>query len=283
MEPADHPTGQPPGELDDAIAPGGAIRFDVSDRQRRSAVWRIWTKDTNNDVYAAAREVAGHIKVSLHESGWWQHGFVSDDEAKGFRLPQQRRQFAVWRRPAELVPGWTRAVQIVVPDASLQVRASRSTAKKPVLDISTAGAGDTTVVEFWLESPEPHQPLNLGGSRAIARLRQPDDTIVWVVARRLALPWDPCQRFGEYVTAAHDAAIEQQPDRTGNEPLSICVHDPDHPTSDFILWELAVTVLVQKNSSWHLPVSSAQIRSRPKPLAGLETCAALVGIIRVTP
>jgi hypothetical protein len=220
----------------------------VSDGQRRSVIWRIWTKDVTSDVYAAAREAAGHIKISLHESGWWQHGFVSGDKAKGFRLPGQRRQFAVWRRPAELVPGWTRAVQIVVPDASLQARASRSTAKKPVLDISTAGAGDTTVIEFWLESPEPHQPLSLDGSRAITRLRQPNDTIVWVVARRLALPWDPYQRFGEYVRAAHDAAIEQRPDWTGEERLSICVHDPDHPTPDFILWELAVTALARKKA-----------------------------------
>jgi len=140
-------------------APSG---FDVSDGQRRSVIWRIWTKKAVNDIYAAAKEVAGYIKISLHESGWWQHGFVSDDRAKGFRLPGQRRQFAVWRRPAELVPGWTRAVQIVVPDASLQARVSRSSVKKPILDISAAGTGDTTVVEFWLESSEPHRPLSFG-------------------------------------------------------------------------------------------------------------------------
>ena len=247
MQPKNQQDAGQPG-IPEAISPGGAVRFNVSDGRLRSATWLVFTKKNKNDVYAAARQVAGHIKISLHESGWWQHGFVAADKANGFRLPEQRRQFAVWRQPAELVPGWKRAAQIVVPDASLQDREPPSATEKPVLDILAAGPGDTTIVEIWLESPQPHQLLNLDGSRAIARLRQPNAIIAWLVARRFALPWDPYQRFGEYVRAAHDAAIEQQPDWTGSERLSICVHDPDHPTPDFILWELAVTALVQKKS-----------------------------------
>ncbi len=273
MPSGDQPGGNSPNELDNAIAPGGTIRFDVSDGQRRSAVWRIWTKDRINDVYVAAREVAGHTKISLHESGSWQHGFVSDERAKGFRLPEQLRHFAIWQRPAELLPGWTRAMQIVIPDASLQARPSKSTATKPVVDILPVETGDTTVVEVWLESQEPHQPLNLSDSRIIARLRQPNGVIVWVVAHRLALTWDPSQRFAEHITAAHDAAIEQQPNWTGDEPLSICLHDPDRPTPDLILWELAVTALVQRM----VMVLSADVTTMALLSLALGRCTILSG------
>ena len=37
------------------IAPGGTVRFNVSDGERRSVTWRVWTKEGKNDVYVAAR------------------------------------------------------------------------------------------------------------------------------------------------------------------------------------------------------------------------------------
>ena len=164
-------------------------------------------------------------------------------------------------------------MQIVIPDASLQARPSKSTATKPVVDILPVETGDTTVVEVWLESQEPHQPLNLSDSRIIARLRQPNGVIVWVVAHRLALTWDPSQRFAEHITAAHDAAIEQQPNWTGDEPLSICLHDPDRPTPDLILWELAVTALVQRM----VMVLSADVTTMALLSLALGRCTILSG------
>ena len=209
------------------IAPGGTVRFNVSDGERRSVTWRVWTKEGKNDVYVAAREVAGHIKISLHESGSWQHGFVSNERAEGFRLRGQSRHFAVLRRSAELLPGWTRAVQIMIPDASLQVRPSRSTPKKPIVDLLLAPASDTTVAEIWLESKGSPTPPPLRGSQLAGRLRQPNGDTVWVAAHRLTLPWDPYRRYDHIIRTAHAEAIRQHPGWTGDPPLSICLHDPD--------------------------------------------------------
>ena len=81
MQPSD--PGKGAGHEDpDVICPGGTIRFNVTDGSRRSADWRVWTVKQANDVYAAARLTAGEIKISLHESGSWQHGFVSDERSK---------------------------------------------------------------------------------------------------------------------------------------------------------------------------------------------------------
>jgi hypothetical protein len=69
------------------IPPGGTIRFNASDGTRRSANWRVWTSSNADDVYAAARLTAGEIKVSLHQSGSWQHGFTADGKAAGTLAP----------------------------------------------------------------------------------------------------------------------------------------------------------------------------------------------------
>jgi hypothetical protein len=57
-----------------------------------------------------------------------------------------------------------------------------------------------------------HRPSALTTTTSISgRLRQPDGDTVWVAAHRLALPWDPYQRFDQYIATAH---AEAMPGRT---------------------------------------------------------------------
>jgi hypothetical protein len=223
-----------------AFRPGGTIRFNASDGARRSADWRVWTSPNADDVYAAARLTAGEIKVSLHQSRSWQHGFTADGKATASLSPGQSRHFTIWQRPAEIVPGWTRAVQIIIPDAALQARPSPSTPKKPVIDILTTHSGDTTIAEIWLESAANLTPPPLAGSQLAGRLSQPSGGTVWIVGWRTTLPWDPYQRFSQMVDSARSEAIRLDPNWTGNPPLSICLHNPASQNGDLILCELAV-------------------------------------------
>jgi hypothetical protein len=116
-------SGNPPA-VPAALPPDSAVRFNVMDGSRRSAEWRAWTVKNADDVYVAARILGGEIKVSLHQTGSWSHGFTAEGKAKDALPPGQSRHFTIWQKPAEIVPGWTRAVQIIIPDSALQTRPS---------------------------------------------------------------------------------------------------------------------------------------------------------------
>jgi hypothetical protein len=229
----------------DAVVPGGTARIAVVDGTGlRSADWRVWTSKNSDDVYLAARLAAGEIKVSLHQSGSWQHGFTSDQAAQGHLSPGSSRHFAIWKRPAEAVSGWTLAVRILVPVSELQARSASRTASRPVLEAQVSPDHDAVVVEVWLESHRS-SGLQLDESRMLAQLRQSGGGNVWVISRPTTLPWNPRQRFaGMIADAAAAAEVERHLARkrgqARDEALSICVHDPGVPESELVLCEIAV-------------------------------------------
>jgi hypothetical protein len=224
-----------------AIPPGGTVRFNASEGTRRSADWRVWTSPNFDDVYAAARLTAGEIKISLHQTGSWSHGFTAEGKAAASLPPQESRHFTIWRRPAEICPGWTRAVRLVIPDSSLQVRPAPGTAKKPVTEFLTTNSDNATIAEIWLESAANQTPPPLAGSQLAGRLSQQGGGTVWVVGRRTTLPWDPYRRFSQMIDSARSGALKLDPNWSGNPPLSICLHDPAAKKDDLTLCELAVT------------------------------------------
>jgi hypothetical protein len=82
-----------------------AIRFAVGSREDvRSSVWRLWAR--GNDLYLAARSLAGTSKISFHQSGINRFAVNS----KTARLP-----LISWSRPLETFPGWTVAFAILIP------------------------------------------------------------------------------------------------------------------------------------------------------------------------
>ena len=245
MQSADLPGREPVSEPV-ALPPGSVTRFNVAEtgRTRRSTVWTALTAKYTDDVYVAAKPAGRFIKISLHKSGSWQHGFVIDEQAEGFRSPGQMRHFAIWRRPEEILPGWTRAIRIVIPDASLQARPAPGTPRKPVTDLLAIPGADAMIAEVWLESGDNTTPPPLRGAQLAGRLRQPGGGTVWVVGQRMTLPWDPSQHFSQMAAAARSEAIRQNPGWTGHPPLSICLHDPDAQNRELTLCELAVTALI---------------------------------------
>lgn len=233
-------SGATPPAVPAALSAPSAIRFNAADGSLRSAEWRVWTVKNAADVYAAARLIGGEIKVSLHQSGNWQHGFTADGKAQGSLPPGQSRHFTRWSRPAEITPGWTRAVRVIIPDATLQARPTPSDPKKPVTDLLTAHGGNATIAEIWLESASNQAPPPLKGSQLVGRLSLPGGGTVWVVGQRATLPSDPYQNFSQEVADARAAAVKLDPAWAGNPPMSICLHDPNSQDPELILWELAV-------------------------------------------
>jgi len=226
-----------------SIDPGGTLRFVVAAADgRRSVDWRVWTARNSDDAYVAARLVAGEIKVSLHESGSWQHGFVTDDKAGKHRPPGTPRHFAIWPRPPEMVPGWTLAMKMVVPASELQTRPSSGTLERPVIEIPAPPGHQAVVVEIWLEAAGDHAFLRLEESYLAGRLRQHGGGRVWVVSRAASLPWEPRQRFSPYTEAARKGAIRLK-GWNGEDPMTICLHDPAVPNRELIYYEMAVPMV----------------------------------------
>jgi hypothetical protein len=83
----------------------GTLRFAVGSREDvRSSVWRLWAK--GNDLYLAARSLAGTSKISFHQSGL--NRFAPNSNTP-------RPSLVSWSRPPEIFPGWTVIFAILVP------------------------------------------------------------------------------------------------------------------------------------------------------------------------
>jgi hypothetical protein len=59
----------------------------------------MWAPATKNDVYLAARGLAGEQKFSLHESGDWRQQFLTPEKAEKYGHDQ--RIVDQWEQPAE--------------------------------------------------------------------------------------------------------------------------------------------------------------------------------------
>jgi hypothetical protein len=203
---------------------------------RRSESWRIWTVKNANDLYVAARQSAGWIKASFHESGDWRHGYISQqiaEEVLGERLP---REFYRWNRPAEHLPGWTAAGRVIIPVGELRADVSGSDSGKGVIDVTADLAGDAILIEIWIEGPGSNPALATSNARPLGALGQPGGGTVWILASGMDLPWDPRDRFRSEILEAESAAGSS---RHPTELRRIVVHNVDD--SGTLTWvELAI-------------------------------------------
>jgi len=125
-----------------------AIRFAVgSPAGLHSVIWRLWVSKGKSDVYLAARTLAPHIKVSLHESGLWQHSFSRELAERQSMAVRHRSR---WSPPPDLIPGVTLAYRVIVPWCSVTLRYEIH--RRPPQVVWIPAPPDGWIVEFqiWL-------------------------------------------------------------------------------------------------------------------------------------
>ncbi len=88
----------------------------VGEPGHRSELWRIWANRAKNDVYLAARPLAGIQHWSLHESGDWRLQWTSGDDAEHF-TGSRNRIMDRWPRGPAGDGTWTHGISIWVPSA----------------------------------------------------------------------------------------------------------------------------------------------------------------------
>ncbi len=169
------------------VPPGKSVRFAVvADDGRRSETWMVWTSKNKLDVYVTPRSIGGTWKVSLHESGSWQYGFISDDKAAGQVKPGGQRHMDIWQRPPDLGPGLVRACTIVVPDSELRHPPTGWIESKPIVHVAAPGDGYAAVIEVAvLSAASPISGIRFGEQIIfVACLMRADSSVALVIARR---------------------------------------------------------------------------------------------------
>jgi hypothetical protein len=179
------PAGRPAVEA----GPGGAVRFAVFAADgSRSGTWRVWTSRRQLDVYITARSMARSWKVSLHQSGSWQHGFVSAEQAATAGRPRDRRHLDIWPRPADFAPGAWRGLSLWIPHDELRQWPPGSVEHGSVVAVPSAGPAHAAALEFVFMTGDHAVRLEFAEPVfLVARLTRPDNSVVAVVARRV--PW----------------------------------------------------------------------------------------------
>jgi hypothetical protein len=105
---------------DGCLPPGAGLRFGVGSASGlRSSTYRVWTAKHSADVYITALPMAGTQKVSLHQTGEWQHSFLSEVAMKYVRKNSERH-LEKWIRPKPIAEGWTRGYYVIIPRTELR-------------------------------------------------------------------------------------------------------------------------------------------------------------------
>lgn len=203
-----------------------AIRFAVgSDDGPQSSIWRLWTRAKWNDVYFSGRNLGGVFKVSLHgakadKPALWRIAFVRSDSP--FLKPGQDRAVQEWSPPAELTPGWTRALNLGIPASEVVMPRYRSALTDKVTWFPVPPAGWAVNFDVFFASPAVLGPdewpgRDSMGTRPVFRAPLADGRTVWLLAH--AAKVDEGVREGiEKVRRMIEAAPERT-DRSDPPPV----------------------------------------------------------------
>lgn len=89
-----------------------------------SAVFRIWIPNGKGDVYAAVRNIAGEIKISLHETGECNAGLTTQfakQESDALTAMGGSRHQSRWRRETHVNHLIVTPLQFVIPASELRI------------------------------------------------------------------------------------------------------------------------------------------------------------------
>jgi hypothetical protein len=187
------------------VDPGRPVKFAVIARDgSRSGTWVVWASRRRLDVYLTALMMARSWKVSLHQTGSWSHGFLSDQVAKTLGHPGPLRHLDIWPRPADFAPGMWRGFSVWVPHDELRPCAMH-TPDEGVVTVPDPGPGFAAAIEFVYMAGD--QPLRLDFAEPvflIALLRRVDGSVMTVTARQV--PWTATEQ--QWLGAAKAACVD---------------------------------------------------------------------------
>jgi hypothetical protein len=118
-------------------APSGDLQFGIEVDGQRSYTWRVRSGAKKPELFVERENLPPVVHLSLHASGQWH-------------MKVRRRKVHEWARPAEITPGYTRALAIVQPVA-VAMFALPAPAGARILELPADA--EPTEFDLWIEQP----------------------------------------------------------------------------------------------------------------------------------
>ena len=118
-------------------SPSPDLRFGIRDGTRRSYTWRVRSGAKKPELFIERENLPPTVHLSLHASGDWH-------------MKVRRRKVHEWARPAELTPGYTRALAIVQPVAVAMFALPPPPGTQL---LSQPADAEPTRFDLWMERP----------------------------------------------------------------------------------------------------------------------------------
>ena len=114
-----------------------ALQFGIQVGGQRSYTWRIRSGAKNPELFVERENLPPTVHLSLHASGQWH-------------MKVRRRRVHQWPKPAEITPGYTRALAIVQP-VTVAMFALPAPAGAHLLELPADA--ESTAFDVWIERP----------------------------------------------------------------------------------------------------------------------------------
>lgn len=156
-----------------------------------SAVFRIWSPDSKSDVYAAVRDIAGDIKISLHETGECNAGltaqFAKQELAAVSAMGGSRHQ-SQWRRQTHTGPLIVTPLQFVIPASELRMWQESSIKTENVTWLEPPAQGRSIIISCIFSDqslPNDEWPGRQNGTYLFGTKLLPNGEKFWLI-------WQDC-------------------------------------------------------------------------------------------
>jgi hypothetical protein len=115
----------------------------------QSAIFRIWSQKGKSNVYASLRNIAGQIKISLHESGMCNAGLTSqfaENETNAVAAIGGSRHQSTWYRKTHVGSRVVTPLQFAIPASQLKVWNNNPGTNKKILWIAPPESDHSIII-----------------------------------------------------------------------------------------------------------------------------------------
>jgi hypothetical protein len=157
----------------------------------QSAVFRIWSPRGKSDVYAGVSEIAGEIKISLHETGDCNAGLTTQSamqEVTAVAAMGGSRHQSRWTRQTHVGSRVVTPLQFAIPASELRLWREHPVATERVTWLEPPGQGRSIIISCLFSGQslaDDEWPGRRNGTHLIGTKLLPNGEKFWLV-------WQDC-------------------------------------------------------------------------------------------